>query len=425
MIDRIRELLKKCGMEVWRITETSSETSELYFIKKALDIPRRKVLTEYKVEIFRDMERDGARLRAMTNAILSPGMTDEEIEGCINDAYFAAAFAGNPWFELPAPVMEKHLESTSDIALMGSEKAVIRLSEGLFAADTAEDAFVNSAELFVTVSTTHIIASNGLDVCFDTCKAYGELVAQCVTPLDVEHYRSFEFDRLDMEGLRKLTAAAIRDVRARAMSSLPPSAGVYDIVLTGENVGTILEYYAARSSAAMIYPGYSQWGKGTPVQGKDIKGEKLELSFVPSRPFSYEGIPMIERELVNKGELELIHGDARFCYYLGTEATGTYSKLACHNGTKPYTELCSEGVLEPVSFSDFQMDVMDGHFKGEIRLAILHHADGSFEYLTGGSINGSLPDVQENMVFSAEKYEDSSYSGPLAVLLHGVAVAGA
>ena len=215
----------------------------------------------------------------------------------------------------------------------------------------------------------------------------------------------------------------LEDVRARARASEPPQSGSYDIILKGENVAEILSYYASRSSAAMIVPGYSTWKTGTAVQGAG-EGEKLDLSLASPVPFSDEGIPMPERALVKNGELKLIHGVTRYCRYAGVEPTGNYRKIICGNGTKPLAQMRGEGVLEPVSFSDFQMDDFDGHFKGEIRLALLHHADGSVEELTGGSINGSLPDIQDRLTFSEERYEDMSYAGPLAVYLPGVAVAG-
>lgn len=424
MISRIIDIIDKCGIEVWRITETKSETAELYFVKKALDIPRKKQLTRYRVDVFRDMEKDGKKLRAMTNAILAPGMSDADMEKRIRDAYFAANFVGNPWFELPEPEKEAHLECDSDLASLSPEEAAMKLADGLFSVDTEKDAFLNSVEIFVTKSTTRIVASNGLDVCFDKCKAEGEIVAQCVTPKDVEQFRSFEYDTLNIEGIKERALGAIRDVRARASSTQPPKGGEYDIILTGEHIGTILEFYGARSSASMIFPGYSQWEQDMNVQGEDIKGEKLDLSLLSSDPFSSEGIRMIKRELISGGVLKLIHGDARSCYYLGMKPTGYYNKVSCSNGTVPYSELCTEGVLEPVSFSDFQMDVMDGHFKGEIRLALLHHADGTVEYLSGGSVNGSLTDAQNALVFSTERYADSSYEGPLAVKIPNVAVAG-
>ena len=70
------------------------------------------------------------------------------------------------------------------------------------------------------------------------------------------------------------------------------------------------------------------------------------------------------------------------------------------------------------------MDSMDGHFAGEIRLALIHDGNGSVRTLTGGSVNGNLLESQGKLVFSKEKYRDSSYEGPLAVLIPDVRIAG-
>ena len=76
-----------------------------------------------------------------------------------------------------------------------------------------------------------------------------------------------------------------------------------------------------------------------------------------------------------------------------------------------------------MSFSDFQMDAFTGHFGGEIRLAYLYTDEG-VKILTGGSINGSLPEKQGNLLFSTERYDTLTYTGPFAVKIEGVEVAG-
>ncbi len=430
MIEKIISALKKCGVELWRVTETTSETAELYFIKKALDIPRIKKMTKYGVVVFRDFEENGEKYRGHSNAIISIGMSEKEIEENIKSAYYAASFVKNKWFDLPEGINAEHKASDSDLAQLKLIDAAKKVAEGLFAIDTDTVAFINSAEIFVTKTVTKKLGSNGLDVSYDRYSVKGELVAQCVEPKDVEQYKEFSFDKLDIEGVQRIAAEAINDVRARARSSQPPKAGNYSILLKGENVGTVLEYYATRSAASIIYPGYSKWEVGMNVQGENIQKEKINLSLVPSEPYSAEGIPMIERPLISDGVLKTIHGGIRFCYYLGVEPTGDYGgddengKLSCTNGSAALADMLGEGVLELVSFSDFQMDFMDGHFMGEIRLALLHHADGSVEELTGGSINGCIIDVQDRLTFSTERYSDSTYDGPLALLIPDVSVAG-
>ena len=170
-----------------------------------------------------------------------------------------------------------------------------------------------------------------------------------------------------------------------------PKAGKYDIILTGENVRTLLEFYEQRSASAMIYPQYSDWKAGEAVQGDVTDGEKLNIALMPTRPFSDEGIPMWPRPLMEEGTLLTIHGGARFASYLEIEPTGEYEKLALDCGTKPLADLRRPGTLEAVSFSDFQMDPMDGHFGGELRLGLLRGEHGKMTALSGGSINGRCP----------------------------------
>ena len=131
---------------------------------------------------------------------------------------------------------------------------------------------------------------------------------------------------------------------------------------------------------------------------------------------------MAPRSLIRDGKLELIYGSNRFCQYLGIEPTGDYRRMGLDNGTVPLQEL-QKGCLCPVSFSDFQMDAFTGHFGGEIRLAYLYTENG-VEILTGGSINGVLPEKQGKLLFSTERYDTMDYTGPFAVKIEGVEVAG-
>ena len=78
-----------------------------------------------------------------------------------------------------------------------------------------------------------------------------------------------------------------------------------------------------------------------------------------------------------------------------------------------------------MTFSDFQMDAMSGHFGGGIRLAYLIEADGTVTPVTGGSVNGSILEAQRSLTFSKDRYVTASYEGPYAVRLKGVSIAGA
>ena len=103
--------------------------------------------------------------------------------------------------------------------------------------------------------------------------------------------------------------------------------------------------------------------------------------------------------------------------------TGNYQKIVCSNGTAPFSELKKGPCLWAVTFSDFQMDSMSGHFGGEIRLAYLIDGDSAVP-VTGGSVNGSILEAQKNLTFSTDRYLSIWYDGPYAMRLTGVSVAG-
>ena len=248
-------------------------------------------------------------------------------------------------------------------------------------------------------------------------------MVQCITPQDVEQYQEFAYDDLDTEALTRQVEEALARVRDRANATEAPEKGNYKLLLSGKELRQLMDFYMRRSSSGMIYPGYSNYKMGMNVQGDEVRGEKLNLTLHASAPYSSEGIPMKDLELLKEGELKAIPGNARFAYYLGVEPTGNYSAVKLDNGTKAFEEMKQDAYLYVVSFSDFSMDSFSGYFGGEIRLAYL--SDGEkVTPVTGGSVSGNLLELQKDMTFSTERYKDKDYDGPFAVEFHGVAVAG-
>ena len=132
---------------------------------------------------------------------------------------------------------------------------------------------------------------------------------------------------------------------------------------------------------------------------------------------------MADLPLLKGGVLQAYHGPNRFSRYLGVKPTGAYRKLACANGTVSFGEMKQKPCLWAVTFSDFQMNAMSGHFGGEIRLAYLIDGD-TVTPVTGGSVNGSLLEAQKDLVFSTDRYVTASYDGPYAMRIPDVSIAG-
>ena len=422
-MERIKALLKEAGVEDYSVYGVNERTAELFFVKKQLDTRRIKDVEKFYVNVFRTAEAEGKRMRASTNCMVLASMTDDEIMEALRGAYFAAQFAMNPYYDLPDPVAAPIIEKKGALAERLPEECAGEMAEALFKADNVEGAFINSAEVFIIKKRIHFISSNGSDVSWTEAKAKGEYVVQAKEPEDVEMFDQFGFDELETEALTKQIAEALSFVKDRARAERVLKSGKYDLILTGKNAAEVMSFYAYRSAAAMVFPGYSTWKVGDDVQG-ETEGERLELSLKATAPYSTEGIPMKDRKLVENGFLKLTHGGNRFCRYLGVEPTGDYDKISCENaGTLSFGDMKKTPCLWAVTFSDFQMDTFTGHFGGEIRLAYLIE-DGKATPVTGGSVNGSILEAESDLAFSTDRYTCDVYEGPYAMKLKGVSVAG-
>ena len=443
MIREILNALERVQIAQYYIDVTETQSVESFFVRQRLDLTRAVDTTEYTVTVYHAYEKDGRALLGSSDAQIYPGMEPDEIEAVLRSAYHAAGFAGNPTYELYAGTKEEFIPSTSGLAKQSLEETVSQMTEALFSADGKEDVFVNSAEVFAIRQVHHILNSRGVDVSYETYQVKGEYVIQCVAPQDVETYHSFSYREPEMEALRQDVEEALTMTKARAQASQAPQAGAYRVILSGEQMRTLLDYYVSRSGSGMVYQQYSNYQVGMQVQGAAANkavdpvlnveltpvaadapaGDRLTILLKAKDPFSSEGIPMKDRVLLEDGVLRTIHGGNRFAQYLGIEPTGFYGSIQVPVGEMPLEEMKQGSYLHVVSFSDFQMDDFTGHFGGEIRLAFLSDCEKVIP-VTGGSINGSILEVQDRMIFSKERYTNSRYDGPMAVVMDGVQVAG-
>ncbi len=424
MIARILSVLKNCDISSYLINEDLQESVELFFIKKRLDMQRQKEIHNYTLTIYRVFEKDKIKMRGSSTVGIYCGMTEEEITDTVKKAYYAASFVSNPYYELPSGNKEDCIQMESSLAHGTLAENAGLMTEALFAEDTLVDVFLNSAELFVEKKTCRIINSNNIDVSYQNYTVKGEYVVQCIEPQDVETYQSFSYDNLETNSLKAKVKQTLEVTKARAQAVLAPAAGEYTIILSGQHVKALFDYYIDRSSASLIYPKYSNYEIGINVQGEDVTGDLLTVTLKAKEPYSSEGIHLIDRPLLTAGKLQTIHGNSRFAYYLGIEPTGNYQSISVSSGTKSIEEMKSGKYLHVINFSDFQMDTLSGYFAGEIRLAFL--CDGnSITPVTGGSINGNLLDAHKDLTFSTEMQVEKDYEGPFAVCLKKVSVAGA
>jgi len=421
---RYIDILKKCNVGAFFVRDISDKSVELFFIKRKLDMRRMKDDDSAEIIVYKDMEEDGKKFRGSATVNVNSTMSDEEIEKKVKSAEYAASFVKNPFYEFAKPVKSDKRIQESDLNNYELSEIADKFVEALYSEDHDEKAFINSFELFVKEREVHMVSSEGTDVSYVKRSVWGEFVAQCKEPQDVETYKNFEYDTLALSDLKDLVKTTLKMTADRAIATKMPKAGKYDIVLADAYMSEVFNYYGERAHVAYVYPGYSDFKVGENVQGDEIKGDKINMKFGVSVPFDSEGIEMKEREFITDGVLKTLHGGQRFSYYLGIEPIGTYSKAIMQAGKVSMADMLKKECLYVVNFSDFQMDALDGHFAGEIRLAYYYDGKGNMECVTGGSVNGSIFDTQRELVFSSDMQKRANFEGPKACVFKNVSVAG-
>lgn len=423
MLDSILDVLEKNNIREYIITENKRESVGLYFIKKDLDMNRKKYIVIYKVRVFNSFSKGGKKYKGDSIVTIYPSMNINEIDEIIKGAYFEASFGTNKSYKIPSGYIGEEVIVESKFQNYSLEEAALIIRGALYKNDIFEKGFINSSEIFVHRDEKRIINSRGADAAYIKYKTDGEFITQWIENNDVEIYNSFNFNDMELEELASRVKNAIIYTGYRDKAKNPPKTGIYNVLLSGQNVTSILEYYIVNSKAQMIYEKYSTFRIGHNIQGHDVKGDKLNITLTSSVPFSNEGIELKDRVLIKDGKLKTLHGSFRFADYLGITPTGEYDGAFVEGGSISEEDMFQNGDIHIVKFSDFQMDSLTGDFLGEIRLALLKAGDRIVP-LTGGSLIGNIKDVQGNLLLSKEIQIDGPYKVPAKIKLHDIQISG-
>ena len=423
MLDRILSALGKCGIEDYHIVVKDEQSAELFFIKKELDMQRLKKVQTADVSVYHVFEEGDNRFRGVASVQVQDSLTQPEMEKLFADAYYAAGFVKNKYYDLYEGTKVGMVQAKDPFGEKTLNEMVQGFAQALFAEDVYKEVFINSAEIFASRLTVHIRSSRGVDVSYNRSRVQGEFVVQCTSGQDVETYQDFSYNGWNLDAIREKARNTIELTRARARATTAPAAGEYRLILSGGYVNEFMSYYVNRASSFAIYQKYSTFSVGCDVQGGEVSKDRVNMTMKSNVPFSDEGIPMKNRELVKDGKLMMIHGGNRFAQYLGIAPTGNFDGYKVEAGNVSIEQMKEQPYLEVVNFSDFQMDWFTGHFGGEIRLAFLY-VGKTVTPVTGGSVNGNIFEAQKSLVFSKEMQVEKDFEGPKAVAMDGVSVAG-
>lgn len=412
-------------VSAWKLTETETESCELFYVLRNLETNRATKTKDISLTIYVDSEG----IRGSADVIIYPHMNEDEIKKVIEEGVYSASFAKNKFYELPTGKNEIIDTGSSNLKEKPFVDVIEDIVDAVFKADKFKEGWINSTEFFLYKKHIHIRNSNGVNVSYD--KYYGNIE---VIPTwksekeEVELYKMIEFGSLDLDYITKEVEDILLLAKLRSEAVNLPKGIKANILLTDEEAKQLIEHFVSDLSYSTEYQHMSLSTIGESVQGEEIKGDKLNVTLVPSlknsvrnAPVDRDGVVLKEIDLIKDGIALTRHGDFRFGYYLGEEnPTGTYSNMKVKCGNTLEEDMKKAPYIECLKFSGMQMDSFSGFFGGEVRLGI--YFDGEKTYpVTGFSISGNIKEKRAVLTLSKEEISTASgYEGPKYILVPGM-----
>ena len=421
----------------WQATEVRSTRHERYLTFLRPESEREVEATRW--QLWLALPAQGGKQGEATFT-LGAGDGVEVLHERLRTALAAAEAAPNLAWTLPvAGAVDSAVQAAdpaafADRGVAGAPEAAL---DGLIRAyrDTAAAApwvRPSTLELFATIEDRRLVTSGGLDLRERRTRLYVEFVLlhRPGSGDEVEFFDRGEAasaDGLDLARRVTEAAACVRDGAA----ARPTPAGIMPVVIAGDYLAELLDYYRYHADAAAHARGIAAFALDAPVLTRR-GGEALALASDPTMPslaayaFDAHGYAPQRQELIANDRLVGVCGDGRWMQALQRVPRGQAGTLVVPPGVQPLAGLLraatGPGVLEVVRFSEFRPREDTGAFSGEIRLAYLHRPDGTRVPVKGGSVTGTLGEALAEARFSQEVATAGGYHGPRAVRLEACTV---
>ncbi|PJI08127.1 MULTISPECIES: TldD/PmbA family protein [Clostridium] len=433
MIENIKNILQKESIAGYKIIEKRISSEEAFFVKKELDMSRSKDVHHFEVTVYKDFEENGVKYRGSSTFNIEPTMSEAEIKKTVENGIFAAGFVKNEYYELPQIKSEKVNNIESKFSENKLSDWMPKLVEALYKNDNEEKGCVNSSEIFLNKNYKRIITSYGVDSSYESYDGSIEFITtwkETQEAEEIELYKMLTFSDYDPSYISDSVKEMLFLAKERAKAKETVKSGKYKVILRGSPVKEVLSYYVSRTNTFNVYNKISTLKLEESIQGKEVKGDLINLVLDPdiknsiySAPIDKDGLPLSKQEVIKDGKVKLYHGDIRSSYYLKTKPTGEIRNFVIDGGSKNIDDMKNEPYLELAAFSDFQMDSTTGDFGGEIRLGWYFDGEKTIP-VTGGSVNANISDIHDNIFLSKEMQNENGFIGPKAIEMHNVTVAG-
>ena len=407
----------------YRISLSAKESYESFYVKGRLETVRCTDTCDKIVTVYVDHDN----FKGDSQFYVYPSTTEAELDQLIEKAVEKALLIQNPAYELPAGQTGTY-QVASNFAGESLMELAKQVSTAVFAANTLENASLNSVEVFVTRHTETVCNSRGVD---KTQTRYDAMLETIPTyngeKESVELYHQYNFSAMDLDAISGEITRKLQEVKARSLAVTPKDVPACKVILQELEVSELFRSIASDLNYASVYSHSNLFKKGDAIQ-KDPTGDPIGITMagsyegcVRSAMFDADGLSLGSQRIVESGKAVAYYGSNRFGQYLGETPTGELRCLIADAGSLDAKALETAPYLQVLSMSGLQVDFYNDYIGGEVRLAY-YHDGASVRPVTGISISGKLTEILSSIRFSQETTVYDSYHGPRNALLEHMTI---
>ena len=407
----------------YKINLTAKESYECFYVKGKLETVRCTDTCDKVVTVY--VDHDG--FKGDSQFFVYPSTTGEELAELIEKAAEKAALLNNQMYTLPEKETGEY-EVDSNFSAYTLADLAGKIADCVFAANTVENADLNSVEVFVNRYTDTVCNSRGIE---KTQVRYNAMVEAIPTfngeNESVELYQQYNFSAFDANTVQDEIARKLQEVKARASAVKPDFAMDCKVILNKQELEELFGNISHDLNYATVYSHAGLFHKGDAIQ-ENPTGDAITITMAGAIPgnirsahFDSDGMTLKDTTIVENGKAVAYFGANRFGQYLQEAPTGNLRCLQVNPGSACPKCLTAAPYLEVLSMSGLQVDFFNDYIGGEIRLA--YYCDGEKTIpVTGISITGSLKEILSSIRLSVETAVHDGYCGPAKAILTGMKI---
>ncbi len=425
MISVIEGILKNNPLvSAYKIIENKKDCVELYYVLDKLETNRVIKTDTYNVVVYRDFDS----YRGSSDFIVNNDFSADDIKAKIDEALKRCLFVKNKYFSLPKKEKNESFDysfKTND----SKDMIACKVANSIFKANTYQNGWINSCEIYVNYYEKRIVNSNGVDLSSKNSNIFVELIPTFKRENEeVEVYNSFKISSLDYDLITKRVDDTMKNAKARSEAiHLPNDLKKCNVIIPTEVSSMLFKSFVDNLDYSKHFMKMNLLNIGDDISNGC--GDKIDITLKPSVvassdscAFDDDGIILKDIHLIDNGKCMMLHGSNKFGYYMNAKnITGAYNNFEVKEGMLSFEEMTKGPYIYCVAFSSPQLDEYSGYYGGEIRLG--YYFDGkNITPVTGFSISGNLNEDRGNFKLSREVETRNTYRGPKYVLIENMTV---